>query len=59
MKIKKDDKYLQKIKNLYNVDNERNIYTIAPFDDEIWDDIKTYQAIYDDKITNKTKNENE
>ncbi|EAH8850033.1 AAA family ATPase [Campylobacter lari] len=56
---KKDDKYLQKIKNLYNVDNERNIYTIAPFDDEIWDDIKTYQAIYDDKITNKTKNENE
>ncbi|WP_371817726.1 McrB family protein [Campylobacter lari] len=56
---KKDDKYLQKIKNLYNVDNERNIYTIAPFDDEIWDDIKTYQAIYEDKITNKTKNENE
>lgn len=56
---KKDDIYLQKIKNLYNVDNERNIYTIAPFDDEIWDDIKTYQAIYDDKITNKTKNENE
>ncbi|MBT0815678.1 McrB family protein [Campylobacter lari] len=56
---KKDDKYLQKIKNLYNVDNERNIYSIAPFDDEIWNDIKTYQAIYDDKITNKTKNENE
>ncbi|MPB47417.1 type IV methyl-directed restriction system, component McrB [Campylobacter lari subsp. concheus] len=56
---KKDDIYLQKIKNLYNVDSERNIYTIAPFDDEIWDDIKTYQAIYDDKITNKTKNENE
>lgn len=56
---KKDDKYLQKIKNLYNVDNERNIYTIAPFDDEIWNNIKTYQAIYDDKITNKTKNENE
>ncbi|QOR01402.1 McrB family protein [Campylobacter sp. 2014D-0216] len=55
---KKDDKYLQK-KNLYNVDNERNIYTIAPFDDEIWSNIKTYQAIYDDKITNKTKNENE
>ncbi len=55
---KKDDKYLQK-KNLYNVDNERNIYTIAPFDDEIWNDIKTYQAIYDDKITNKAKNENE
>ncbi|HEC1758761.1 TPA: AAA family ATPase [Campylobacter lari] len=55
---KKDDKYLQK-KNLYNVDNERNIYSIAPFDDEIWNDIKTYQAIYDDKITNKTKNENE
>ncbi|EGK8129707.1 AAA domain-containing protein, partial [Campylobacter lari] len=56
---KKDDIYIQKIKNLYNVDNERNIYTIAPFDDEIWNDIKTYQAIYDDKITNKTKNENE
>ncbi|MCR8677026.1 AAA family ATPase [Campylobacter sp. S4:11] len=56
---KKDDKYLQKIKNLYNVDNERNIYSIAPFNDGIWNDIKTYQAIYDDKITNKTKNENE
>ncbi|EPP8196088.1 McrB family protein [Campylobacter lari] len=56
---KKDDDYLQKIKNLDNVDSERNIYSIAPFDDEIWDDIKTYQAIYDDKITNKTKNENE
>ncbi|HDZ5086199.1 TPA: McrB family protein [Campylobacter jejuni] len=47
---KKDDKYLQKIKNLDNVDSERNIYKIAPFDDEIWDNIKTYQAIYDDEI---------
>ncbi|WP_394353010.1 McrB family protein, partial [Campylobacter jejuni] len=28
---KKDDKYLQKIKNLYNVDNERNIYSIVSF----------------------------
>ncbi|MCH3690044.1 AAA family ATPase [Campylobacter lari] len=56
---KKDDIYLQKIKNLYNVDSERNIYTIAPFNNGIWDKIETYQAIYDDKITNKTKNENE
>lgn len=56
---KKDDKYLQKIKNLYNVDNERNIYSIAPFNNGIWDKIEIYQAIYDDKITNKTKNENE
>ncbi|EAJ1254002.1 endonuclease [Campylobacter lari] len=56
---KKDDKYLQKIKNLYNVDSERNIYTIAPFNNGIWDKIEIYQAIYDDKITNKTKNENE
>lgn len=56
---KKDDKYLQKIKNLYNVDNERNIYSIAPFNNGIWDKIEIYQAIYDDKIANKTKNENE
>lgn len=49
---KKDDKYLQKIKNLHNVDSERNIYTITPFNDEIWDDIETYQAIYNDKIKN-------
>ncbi|EGK8075646.1 AAA domain-containing protein [Campylobacter lari] len=49
---KKDDKYLQKIKNLYNVDRERNIYAITPFNDEIWDDIETYQAIYNDKIKN-------
>ncbi|HDZ5066165.1 TPA: AAA family ATPase [Campylobacter jejuni] len=47
---KKDDKYLQKIKNLDNVDSERNIYKIAPFDDEIWDNEETYQAIYDDEI---------
>ncbi|WP_261529614.1 McrB family protein [Campylobacter lari] len=56
---KKDDIYLQKIKNLYNVDNERNIYSIAPFNNGIWDKIEIYQAIYDDKIANKTKNENE
>ncbi|AJD01128.1 McrB family protein [Campylobacter lari] len=56
---KKDDDYLQKIKNLDNVDSERNIYSIAPFNNGIWDKIEIYQAIYDDKITNKTKNENE
>ncbi|MBT0827276.1 AAA family ATPase [Campylobacter lari] len=56
---KKDDKYLQKIKNLYNVDNEKNIYSIALFNNGIWDKIEIYQAIYDDKIANKTKNENE
>lgn len=56
---KKDDDYLQKIKNLDNVDSERNIYSIAPFNNGIWDKIEIYQAIYDDKITNKAKNENE
>lgn len=57
MKIKKDDKYLQKIKNLDNIDSERNIYKIAPFDNEIWDNIETYQAIYDDR--NKINNDKE
>lgn len=52
-------KYLQKIKTLDNVDSERKIYKIALFDESVWDKIKIYQAIYDDKITNKTKNENE
>ncbi|MEQ4355832.1 McrB family protein [Campylobacter jejuni] len=56
---KKDDKYLQKIKNLYNVDNERNIYSIVSFDDKIWDKIEIYQAIYDDEIANRLKNKNE
>ncbi|MBT0830808.1 AAA family ATPase [Campylobacter lari] len=56
---KKDDDYLQKIKKLDNVDSERNIYSIAPFNNGIWDKIEIYQAIYDDKITNKAKNENE
>lgn len=56
---KKDDKYIQKIKNLDSVNSERSIYNIAPFDNTIWDNIKIYQAIYDDKITNKSKNENE
>ncbi|EGK8211687.1 AAA domain-containing protein [Campylobacter coli] len=47
-KCEKDDKYLQKIKNLDNVDSEKIIYNIASFDNEIWNDIKTYQAIYND-----------
>lgn len=34
---KKDDKYLQKIKNLDSVNSERSIYNIASFDDKIWD----------------------
>ncbi|ECP6146755.1 AAA domain-containing protein, partial [Campylobacter jejuni] len=58
-KDKKDDKYLQKIKNLYNVDNERNIYSIVSFDNEIWNKIEIYQAIYDDEIANRLKNKNE
>ncbi|EDP3282509.1 AAA domain-containing protein, partial [Campylobacter jejuni] len=33
---KKDDKYLQKIKNLDSVNSERSIYNIASFDDKIW-----------------------
>lgn len=56
---KKDDKYLQKIKNLDSVNSERNIYNIASFDDKIWDKIEIYQAIYNDEIVNKLKNENE
>ncbi|HID0741370.1 TPA: AAA family ATPase [Campylobacter jejuni] len=56
---KKDDKYLQKIKNLDSVNSERNIYNIASFDDKIWDKIEIYQAIYNDEIANKLKNENE
>ncbi|EAH9798911.1 AAA family ATPase [Campylobacter jejuni] len=56
---KKDDKYLQKIKNLDSVNSERSIYNIASFDDKIWDKIEIYQAIYNDEIANKLKNENE
>ncbi len=55
-KCEKDDKYLQKIKNLDNVDNEKIIYNIASFDNEIWNDIKTYQAIYNDG-KNQSKND--
>ncbi|ELO5651017.1 McrB family protein [Campylobacter jejuni] len=56
---KKDDKYLQEIKNLDSVNSERSIYNIASFDDKIWDKIEIYQAIYNDEIANKLKNENE
>ncbi|EOH9862016.1 McrB family protein [Campylobacter jejuni] len=56
---KKDDKYLQKIKNLDSVNSERSIYNIASFDDKIWGKIEIYQAIYNDEIANKLKNENE
>ncbi|EJC4568960.1 AAA family ATPase [Campylobacter jejuni] len=56
---KKDDKYLQKIKNLDSVNSERSIYNIASFDDKIWDKIEICQAIYNDEIANKLKNENE
>ncbi|EJC8510515.1 AAA family ATPase [Campylobacter jejuni] len=56
---KKDDKYLQKIKNLDSVNSERSIYNIASFDDKIWDKIEIYQAIYNDEKANKLKNENE
>ncbi|HED0942884.1 TPA: AAA family ATPase [Campylobacter jejuni] len=56
---KKDDKYLQKIKNLDSVNSERSIYNVASFDDKIWDKIEIYQAIYNDEIANKLKNENE
>lgn len=54
-KCEKDDKYLQKIKNLDNVDSEKIIYNIASFDDKIWDKIEIYQAIYNDEIANKLK----
>ncbi|EDP5108752.1 AAA domain-containing protein [Campylobacter jejuni] len=55
-KCEKDDKYLQKIKNLDNVDSEKIIYNIASFDNKIWNDIKTYQAIYNDE-ENQSKND--
>ncbi len=55
-KCEKDDKYLQKIKNLDNVDSEKIIYNIASFDNKIWSDIKTYQAIYNDG-ENQSKND--
>ncbi|EOH1504699.1 McrB family protein [Campylobacter coli] len=55
-KDKEDDKYLQKIKNLDNVDSEKIIYNIASFDNKIWNDIKTYQAIYNDG-ENQSKND--
>lgn len=55
-KCEKDDKYLQKIKNLDNVDSEKIIYNIASFDNEIWNDIKTYQAIYNN-AENQSKND--
>ncbi|EAH6528358.1 AAA family ATPase [Campylobacter coli] len=55
-KCEKDNKYLQKIKNLDNVDSEKIIYNIASFDNKIWNDIKTYQAIYNDG-ENQSKND--
>ncbi|HAA1972777.1 TPA_asm: AAA family ATPase [Campylobacter jejuni] len=55
-KCEKDDKYLQKIKNLDNVDSEKIIYNITSFDNKIWNDIKTYQAIYNDG-ENQSKND--
>lgn len=55
-KCEKDDKYLQKIKNLDNVDSEKIIYDIASFDNKIWNNIKTYQAIYNDG-ENQSKND--
>lgn len=55
-KCEKNDKYLQKIKNLDNVDSEKIIYNIASFDNKIWNDIKTYQAIYNDG-ENQSKND--
>ncbi|HEC1884953.1 TPA: AAA family ATPase [Campylobacter jejuni] len=51
-------KYLQKIKNLDNVDSEKVIYNITSFDNKIWNNIKTYQAIYDGEEQDKNeKNE--
>ncbi|HIF9959831.1 TPA: McrB family protein [Campylobacter coli] len=55
-KCEKDDEYLQKIKNLDNVDSEKIIYNITSFDDAIWNDIKTYQAIYNN-AENQSKND--
>lgn len=55
---KKDDKYLEVIKKLDNIDSEKNIYSIAaPIDGKIWNNVKIYQAIYDDKVLNDLKNQ--
>ncbi|TBR80184.1 endonuclease [Campylobacter novaezeelandiae] len=58
IKIKEENtEYLQKIKTLDNVDSERKIYKITPFDDKsVWDEIKTYQAIYGGEKQDKNKN---
>lgn len=34
---------------------DRKIYGITPYDDDLWLDIKTYVAIYDDKVTEKLR----
>lgn len=47
-------KYLQKIKNLDNVDSE--IYNITSFKNEIWNEPETYRTIYNDE-KNQLKND--
>lgn len=59
-KGEKDDNYLQKIKNLDDVDSEKNIYNITPFNNKsVWDEIKTYQAIYSGEKQDKNENDKE
>lgn len=50
----KENDYLNSIKKLETY-NEKTIYNITPFDNEIWDKIETYQKIY---IDNKTEENN-
>ncbi|TKX31043.1 McrB family protein [Campylobacter aviculae] len=50
----KENDYLNSIKKLETY-NEKTIYNINPFDNEIWDKIETYQKIY---IDNKTEENN-
>ncbi|MBZ7938967.1 AAA family ATPase [Campylobacter sp. W0014] len=54
----KENDYLNSIKKL-EIYNEKTIYNITPFDNEIWDKIETYQKIYKNQISdNKTEENN-
>ncbi|MBZ7935874.1 AAA family ATPase [Campylobacter sp. B0100352/1] len=54
----KENDYLHSIKKLETYD-EKTIYNINPFDNEIWDEIETYQKIYENQISdNKTEENN-
>ncbi|MBZ7964403.1 AAA family ATPase [Campylobacter sp. 2457A] len=53
----KENDYLHSIKKLETY-NEKIIYNITSFDNEIWDEIETYQKIYENQISNNKTEEN-